>query len=166
MNPGDLKSKLGQLSERYITEDEEPKETVPAPVQGQVVSIPVRITERACHLSTSKKDAIELLLKAGDGNCFAIVGLGGEAATSSRHEDVRATGERMADCYNLFIGIDDPLAAMEEVRKALLKIKPYAECNCAPDPDGVVRYHSNCARHLKPVVENAIKALTPRLPKL
>lgn len=44
------------------------------------------------------------------------------------------------------------------LEKALEQLKPYAHCNCPADEDGEVRYHSNCNRHMMPIITSALDA--------
>lgn len=47
---------------------------------------------------------------------------------------------------------------IEILRKALESIqRQYAHCNCPADDAGRVRYHSNCQRHMKPIIEKALE---------
>jgi hypothetical protein len=48
------------------------------------------------------------------------------------------------------------LKRIQEKDEALKKAMQYAHCNCEPDDDGIVRYHSNCARSLKPILEKGL----------
>jgi len=39
-----------------------------------------------------------------------------------------------------------------DIPTLFLKLSGYASCNCPEDDYGVVRYHSNCNRHMKPLL--------------
>ena len=45
---------------------------------------------------------------------------------------------------------------IEALEGALKEAKQFAVCNCEPDDDGIVRYHRNCARRLRPIIAKAL----------
>lgn len=64
---------------------------------------------------------------------------------------------KCAESYAKHVRAPDPLSQIiaEGLLDTLIRqIRGFAHCNCPPDDDGVVRYHSNCTRRLKPLVDD------------
>lgn len=49
--------------------------------------------------------------------------------------------------------------AHNELVEALRRLEASLECNCPAEDDGVVRYHTNCNRHLKKIAHDALAKL-------